>query len=150
MDSIFIADVVIYHQNHAEVQKKELEVIERICRRNIRILLSQNLLVFYRMSGGGTSKLLQEEIVKNRERLRKLREDNPSVYGTFPTHDEISNWFLTMDKKTLEKNNPDSYRELMEGINGILEMEKTDPDYLAKLVQAQTTGLLIKGTKVPL
>ncbi len=45
------------------------------------------------------------------------------------------------------KGNPDAYKRFNDGVNSVLEMERTDPEYLKKLMTAQQNGLLVEPTK---
>jgi uncharacterized protein YpiB (UPF0302 family) len=98
------------------------------------------------MNGSGTKDIdieLNERILQNKERLRKIREDNPDVYQTKTTDKEIKSWFANGSEQLAQRIHPESYNELLQGIDSILEMERTDPHYFTKLVRAQTNGMII-------
>lgn len=135
-----------YYENHLYVQSYTIDIIEQRLSRSIRNILSQNLFTFYRMNGSGTKDIdieLNERILQNKERLRKIREDNPDVYQTKTTDKEIKSWFANGSEQLAQRIHPKSYNELLQGIDSILEMERTDPHYFTKLVRAQTNGMII-------
>lgn len=134
-----------YYENHMYVQSYTIDIIEQHLSRRIRDILSQNLFIFYRMDGGGTRDLtLNERIMKNKERLRKIREENPDVYKMNATDKDIDSWFVNGSAQLSQRINEKAYNELIQGIDSILEMEKTDPNYFIKLVRAQSTGMIVE------
>jgi serine/threonine protein kinase len=114
-----------FDKSHAVIQSHYIRVIENKAKCNINDLIK--LFVLYR--GGMNS--------KNIERIP--RQHN----WTFISVEELNNLMAERFIENLKETNINAYTKFNKGIEEVLEIQKTDPTYLERLLKAQCNGLLV-------
>ena len=114
-----------FDKTHMMVQANYITAIENRVKRSINDII--NFFVLYR--GGMNSKRI--------ERVPKQHEWN------FISVDELNTLIANNFIENLKTQNITAYNEFNKGIEEVLEIQKTDPTYLERLMKAQFEGFIV-------